>query len=354
MNSFVSERRAFLAVLVILGVFFLFLLKPVFWALVLAVILTILLYPLYTFLLRILKGRKRIASFTATFIIFLTLVLPFSWIAVLVVNQVLEILPNLDINELLTTINSKGFYQDHILPLIAQVESALGIQISMADVASKVGSEAARTAYSFSPQVVGQTAYFIFSFFVMHFSIYFLFIEGKELAKVLFDLSPLQQKHELSLTREFKNMIDATVYGYLLTALVQATLAAIGFAIAGVKGFLILGTLTFFMSLVPILGATSVWLPVAIWYLIKGETFWAVFLGIYGGLIVSGIDNIIKPIIMRGKAKVHILLIFFSLIGGLKLFGPIGILMGPVITALFLASIRIYREDFLHKPPESI
>ena len=101
------------------------------------------------------------------------------------------------------------------------------------------------------------------------------------------------------------------------------------------------------MSMVPIVGATSVWLPMGVWFLIQGDTHNGLIVLVYGALIISGIDNILKPLIMRGKVQIPILLIFFSLIGGMALFGPIGILFGPVITALFLACIRIYREEFV-------
>ena len=80
---------------------------------------------------------------------------------------------------------------------------------------------------------------------------------------------------------------------------------------------------------------------------VQGETGWGIFVAIYGAVVISGIDNIVKPLIIQERTKIHPLLIFFALFGGIKLFGPVGILFGPVITALFLACIRIYREDFL-------
>lgn len=342
-----NEKRAFLIVLVFLGLCFLFLLRPVFISLLLAAIITILLYPLYNFFLKFFRGKIRIASFVSTFLIFLIFVLPVSLIAALLVDQVVRFVSEINWSEAFASFMSLDFYQTSVQPLVEKFESRFNTTIDFAGLLTKLGTELARYAYNFSPQVLLHTATFIFSFIIMHISIYFLFIEGKKVFKTVLDLSPLRPRHEERLVGEFKNMIYATVYGYLFTALIQGALAGVGFWIAGVPAPLIYGTLTFFMSMVPVFGATAVWLPIAIWLFVKGDTGWAIFMAIYGTLIISGIDNIVKPFIVKEKAKIHILLIFFSLLGGIMLLGPIGILIGPVITAMFLACIKIYREEFL-------
>jgi len=343
-----QERKAFLYALVFLGLGFFLLLKPFIISISLAVIISILLYPIYAFFVRLYKGRKKLASLTTTFLIFLILILPFTLIVIALVNQALNVFSQMDMSDIFTQITSKTFYQNHISPYIIQLEDHFQTTINLRDFASKGAQEFVRYIYSYSPQVLGRTVWVVIGFFAMHFSIFFLFIEGKNVTRILLDLSPLSLKYEQKLIVEFKNMIFATVYGYLLTALVQAALAGIGFAIVGVKAPLVFATITFFMCLVPIVGATSVWLPISLYYLlIEGHMGSGIFLFFYGALVISGIDNIIKPLIMQEKAKIHILLIFFSLMGGLTLFGPIGILFGPIITALFLACIRIYREDFV-------
>jgi predicted PurR-regulated permease PerM len=132
-----------------------------------------------------------------------------------------------------------------------------------------------------------------------------------------------------------------------VTGAVQGILAAIVFAIVGLKACVVLGVLTFFMSMVPIVGATAVWLPTCIWLFLQGQTWQGVVVLIGGVALISLIDNFLKPLIMQGRIKVHPLLIFFSLFGGIKLFGPVGILFGPIITALLIAVIQIYREEYV-------
>ncbi len=343
-----NERRAFLVALSFLGICFLFLLKPFMIAISLAIIITTLLHPVYIFFLKRFKGRRYLASFVTTLITFLVLVLPFTVIVVLLVSQALDILSSWNIDGFFTAITSRSLFQEYIDPVLAVIEQKLHVEISLAPLVSQFGKEAIHYVYSYSPQVLGRTAGVIFNFFIMHFSIYFLFVEGRDLLKVVLDLSPLKEKYEKRLAGEFRNMIYATVYGYLMTALFQAFMAGFGFWVVGLDAFLVFATITFFMSLVPLVGAAAVWIPITIWLFMQGDTKSSIFLGIYGAVIISGIDNIIKPLIMRGKANIHILLILFSLLGGISLFGPIGILFGPVITAMFVASIRIYREDFLH------
>lgn len=341
------QKRAFVIILVLLGLVFLLLIRPVFMPVMLGAILVILLYPVYSFLLKILRGKSYIASFFATFLVFVVLVLPTGLVIALLVNQAIDLVGQLNLKEQLDRLVSHGGYQKFVQPLVVEVQNKLKFQIDVAGLVTRATRQALHYIYNFSPQVLSHTAGFIFSFFVMHFSIFFLFIEGKKVIQTILDLSPIDSKYEDRLSGEIKNMIYATVNGYLVTSLVQAALAGVGFAIAGIPAPLVFAALTFFMSLVPIVGATSVWLPIALWLFFQDKIGTGIFLSIYGFLVISGIDNFIKPMIIQGKAKIHPLIIFFALFGGIKLFGPIGILFGPVLTALFFACIRIYKEDFL-------
>lgn len=150
----------------------------------------------------------------------------------------------------------------------------------------------------------------------------------------------------MRLAYQFTNTVQASVQGYLLTSLAQGVLAAIAFALTGIHSYVVLGVLTFFMSMVPVIGAAGVWLPVCVWLFLQGETGWGIFNLLYGTLIISGIDNILKPLIIQGRTHIHPLLIFFSIFGGIKLFGPLGLLFGPVVTAMLIATINIYRSEF--------
>lgn len=344
-KKIINERVPFLIFLLFLASCFVLLLKPFLIPLSLAIIFAIIFNPLYSFLLKYLK-KKYLASFVCTSLIFIIFLVPLGLIVGLLTDQILDLISALKDKGLFSSIKNKEFYQENILPYILSLEAKFGINIQVKEILTTLAKNAAKYFTSFSPQVLGRTATFVFNFIIMLFSLFFFFIEGKNLFRVILTIIPIPRRYQDRLVCEGRNTIYATIYGYLLTALIQAVLAWIGFWLWDISGSLILAVLSFFMSLVPIFGATAVWLPVAVYILFHGDYLAGGLFFLYGAAVISGVDNFVKPLIMRGKVKIHVLLIFFSLLGGIMLFGPIGILFGPIVTALFLASLRIYREDY--------
>jgi predicted PurR-regulated permease PerM len=127
--------------------------------------------------------------------------------------------------------------------------------------------------------------------------------------------------------------VSRVVNGILGTALAQSVLALIGFWIAGVPGAMLLGLLTFFLSIIP-MGPPLVWLPAAIWLYFQGETLWAIFMTVYGLVVISSIDNVVKPYLISRGGALPLLLVFMGVLGGLMTFGFIGVFLGPVILAI--------------------
>lgn len=338
-----QQKKVFVTILLLLGVAFLYLLRPVFIPLFLAIITATLFYPIYEYLLKFFRNKSFISSFVATLLVFFVIVLPLTWMAILIFNEVRDFLTSIDINGLLKTTFSTESYKKHVEPFIQKHNLPIDLPALAKDVISKT----LVFIYNLWPKLLERAASFIFGFMVMHFTLFFLFREGRSVLKVVSDLSPFKKEHHQRLIHESRNMIYACVYGYLITALVQGVLAYFGFWIVGVDAPLVFGALTFIMSLVPVLGAASVWIPIAIWLFAKGDTSWGIFMVIYGVILISSIDNFLRPLLMKGRANIHILILFFSLLGGIFLFGPIGILFGPVLAALFSACLRIYREDYL-------
>jgi predicted PurR-regulated permease PerM len=127
--------------------------------------------------------------------------------------------------------------------------------------------------------------------------------------------------------------VSRVVNGILGTALAQSVLALIGFWIAGVPGAMLLGLLTFFLSIIP-MGPPLVWLPAAVWLYFQGQTVWAIFMLAYGLLVISSIDNFVKPYLISRGGTLPLLLVFMGVVGGLMTFGFIGVFLGPVILAI--------------------
>ncbi|MCS6876896.1 MAG: AI-2E family transporter [Geminicoccaceae bacterium] len=142
--------------------------------------------------------------------------------------------------------------------------------------------------------------------------------------------------------------VRGVVYGFVGTAIVQGVVAAIGFALVGLPGALVLGVLTFFTGLLPAIGPPLVWVPLSVWLVVQGQTTSGVFLAAYGVLVISGIDNLIRPWLISRESNLSFLLTFLGVFGGAIAFGFLGIFIGPVLLALGRALL----EDWVRPEPE--
>jgi len=318
--------------------------KPFLIPMILASIIAIMVFPVHERVKKFCPKKGKLAATITTVIVFVVFVLPTTIITTILVNQIYQYIGTLDLKDTFGNLFSTDWYTQYILPWVTEFEQRFDIKINLLGVMTQVGKKTASYIYNYSPAALMHTASFIFDFFIMMVGIFFLLIEGPALIRVLFDLSPLRETHERRLSKKLKNTIDASIYGYLVTGVIQGIIAGIIYAIVGLQGFVILGVMTFFMSMVPVVGAAGVWVPVCVWLFLQGQTTEG-FIMLAGGIVISLIDNFIKPIVIEGKSNIHPLLIFFSLFGGIQLFGPLGILFGPVITALLIAMINIYREE---------
>ena len=144
--------------------------------------------------------------------------------------------------------------------------------------------------------------------------------------------------------------VKGVVYGILGTAFAQGTVAAIGFALAGVPGALLLGLLTCVLSIVP-MGPPLIWITATLWLLAQGEPGWAVFMAAWGAIVISSIDNVVKPYLISQGAALPFLLVLLGVIGGLLAFGFIGIFLGPTLLAVGYAMLREWTRSVARGEP---
>jgi predicted PurR-regulated permease PerM len=176
---------------------------------------------------------------------------------------------------------------------------------------------------------------------------YFLLVDGAPLVRWLADVSPIGRARTYELLAEFRAVSEAVLFSSLATAGVQSTVALVGFLLTGVPQPFFFALVTFIMAFVPVLGATSVSVGLAVLLYLGGDTTQALELAIWGVAVVGLSDNLVKPLIMRGRMEVHGAVIFFALVGGLAAFGPAGVAAGPLIVAFFLAIVRMCRRDLV-------
>jgi predicted PurR-regulated permease PerM len=150
--------------------------------------------------------------------------------------------------------------------------------------------------------------------------------------------------------REFRKVSASVLISSLATAGVQALAALVGYLIASVPHPLFFATITFFMALIPAIGAGGACLAAALLLLTQGKVGMAIFLAVWGVFVVGLVDNLIKPMLVKRGLHMHGAIVFFSLLGGLAAFGTVGLLLGPLIVTLFLALLRIHQRDYGENP----
>jgi len=208
---------------------------------------------------------------------------------------------------------------------------------------------ASRQAQGWVLSVGGATTAFagrlVLGIVVMMVSVFFFLTDGPEMIRTAMRLSPLDDRYETELLDEFGRISRAVVIATLLSAIVQGSLAGIGYWCTGLESVFLLTLLTAVMALVPFFGAASVWVSVSVWLLVDGRAGAAIGLAIYGAAIVSMADNVVKPIVLHGQSKLHPLLALLSVLGGVQALGPIGILVGPMVVAFLQTLLNILHRE---------
>jgi predicted PurR-regulated permease PerM len=185
---------------------------------------------------------------------------------------------------------------------------------------------------------------------VLVIAVYFFLIDGPAMIHTLMRLSPLDDAYEQRLLVEFDRTSRAVVLASVLSALVQGTLAAVAYFLCGFESVILLFLITTLMSLVPFLGAASVWAPCALYLGAVEERWWpAIFLASYGAIVVSSIDNVIKMYVLQGHSTLHPLFALLSVLGGVKVFGPMGILVGPMVVVFLQTLLEILSHELVRR-----
>jgi len=194
--------------------------------------------------------------------------------------------------------------------------------------------------------IFSETLRVLVSFFIMLYLTYYLLLEEESMVKVVRELLPFDAKNSQKLIDEFQRMSRGFLYGQGITALIQGTLGGIGFLIFGFPGAFLWGMVMAALSLIPVLGAFLIWVPAGILQIVSGQTLSGVGILIWGAVVVSLADNLVRPLLMRNLTGVHPVITLLGVFAGLSLFGLVGIIVGPLLFALVLETARMfYREQ---------
>ncbi len=330
------QNFAFFALVFAVSIAFLFVIypyfQPIFWALILA----ILFFPLNLFFENKFKISRTISSALVLFILILGLVLPVSVLGAVFLSELKSLYTNLD------------QYGQNIHEL-QDVLDRMPVRVDLNDLGQKLGqsiTEYGRQIGDFAVGVGKTSIDFVIKFFIMLYSLFFFLRYGDVWAKRISDILPIGKKKEEYLFSVFAKMIRAVFKGSFVVAFVQGALGAILFAIAGIEAPIVWGAIMMILAFIPSLGPAIVWLPASIILFLLGQSASA-FVVLFGGVfIISVVDNLLRPYLVGKGNSTPDLLIFLSVFGAIYHFGMSGIVIGPLIVALFLAVWSLFEKEY--------
>ena len=333
--------RPFIALLLISEALLLYVAWPFRTPLFLAVVLAAVLHNPLQRLTAALKGRRTVASAVVTLGVLALIVAPFAALVGFVTREAMA-----GLDYLRGTLGVQSVAQLREAPLPEAIDKLLSVlHLSREQVYDAV-SKVVEIVQVATPAILASGTRALLSTVIMLIALYFLLVDGASVVEWSWRVSPLSARQTQELTAELRRVTRATVLGIIVTAVFQGVAAGIGYFFAGIPHAGFFGMLTAMVSFVPGVGTSLVWLPVTISLWIGHHHTPAVLLALFCLVVVVGAEQVGKPLLMRGQVQMHTGLIFLSLLGGLAMFGLLGILLGPLIVAFFLAMMRIYERDF--------
>jgi predicted PurR-regulated permease PerM len=329
---------AFLAVTLVLAIAY-----PFAGPLLAAAVLAGALSPLCERFARLLRGRRGLASASMTVAVALLLIAPIALLAVPLAHEAAAA-----IEYLRATLESEGMtglVNDLPEPLKRIIQGLVrGLPRGEVGLREMVGRESGAAAAAVSGAVVA-TSSLVLRAALMLVALYFLLLDGPRFVEWVTDVAPLKNANVRELLRDFRNVSVAVLSASTASAALQAAVAAIGYLLADAPNPLFLTALTFVAAFIPAFGAGTTVVATAAFLYVTGHPSAAIFLALWGLLVVAFVDNLAKPYLMKDRMEVHGGVLFFALLGGLAFFGPSGLLAGPLIVAFFLAVVRMWRRE---------
>jgi len=333
-----SEKLQNVGFIILLGVATLvaaFMLWPFFELVALAGILAVLFKPAYERLLSGNKSKALSAIFTVGFVLAIV-ILPLTLLGFFLYNEIFHVYQNISNGSL-------NIDQATIVSHLPNSLQAFG-QNFLGDLFGRLSAFAGDTVKGVTG-ILSNVAHFFLGAFLVFFSLYYFLKDGEKIKAFVADVFPLSQSHETKLVDQLETAISGIVKGQFLVALSQGVVATIGFFIFGVPQPFLWGSFTVLAALVPTFGTSLSLIPAILYLFLTGHTGAGIGMAIWAAMAVGTIDNFIGPKLIGSRTKLHPLLVLFSVLGGIQLFGILGFLLGPIIMAIFMTLVDIYRAE---------
>ncbi len=322
-------------------------LQPIFWGSLLA-------FAFYPIHIKIAKRLHRTPGFAA---LFSTLLILLSFVPLVILIAVLAVREAGHLYEWLTHWVENGggeaFFQKlSALPIIRRITSLHWVQNIdlkgqfedwILNSAGSIGNFAVKHATLLTKNIISG----VINFFLTFFLLFFFLRDGKKVTDFIYEITPLDEESKTEIFKQLSDTFSATIRGQLFTGLAQATILGFIFWVLGLPLPIFFAAITFMAAMIPVFGAATVWVPfVAYLFLTQdfGRGMALLLSGVFG---ISGIDNILKPLLIGHKTKLPYSLLFLGILGGLQVYGFIGVFLAPVILSLFFVLVRIFQKRFI-------
>ena len=334
--------------------FFLFLgyllFEPFLKVIILSILITIIFYPMYLKIEKKIKN-KILASSIMTALILMFIIIPSITLIAFFVNQIITIYPiiieNISKYRSIEILIKETPIISKVYVIIENSLKSLNINVDISDAIRGIVNEIVSFVIQQGKGIFLDVTLLIVGIIIMLITIFFLFKDGIHLYNRIYSIIPLSDKDKTFLLSKSYNAIQGVVLGSVLTAIAQGILSFIGYFAIGLEMSYFWAFITFIAAFIPVGGASLIWIPVAIYTLFTKGFLTAFLFSVYGTLVISTIDNIIKPVVIGDKTNIHPMILVFAILGGLNLFGFIGIFLAPIIVVMIDNMLLLFKEKYV-------
>lgn len=336
-----SLFKTFLAyTFVLLLIYLLYsILSPFLGVLVWAGAIGIITFPLYEILLTRCKGREITAATLLTVAVVLAVILPLVGLTFSLSREAASAYQYLEKVTVTGSTLALGDILNHpaVIPLLERIRPlASSLSLDLDAILLPAVKKGLAALLNYSTAILKDFLGFLFKLVLMVIVLFFFYKDGARFSKRFWLVVAIREGLKATIIETINRVLGAVMYGIVLTCLVQGTLGGLGFWAAGLPSPVLFGALMSICAIIPVFGTALIWLPGALYLLMHGQTMHALLLAAWCIVVVSSIDNIIRPLFISGIAKLHILVIVLGVLGGVLAFGITGVIAGPVILALFI------------------
>lgn len=350
MNSKNATIWFLATLLLVFGAVALLIVWPFLRAIAAAIIVAVIFFPAYRWVLRWTGHRPTWASLITTLGIVVLFLFPISLILLKATNEAIGAAQRL--SRLSAEQGGLGLF---VMTLAERPLHFFGrfVDVSKFDIHTAITNNLQRAGYmvlSLGAAILGSLARLTANFFFMLILVFFLFRDGEKWAAGLGSLMPLTPAQTARLFRNIADTIIGNVYGIVSVGFIQGVLTGIVVAIVGLPSPLLLGLAAFFASILPVVGAALVWIPAGLYLIFTGAIWKGLFVLLWGAVVISMVDNVVRPWVVSGKVELHPVVLMFVILGGVQVFGFLGLFLGPVVVSVLAAIFHLLRDELGEQP----